>query len=65
MLVFGIVGLVVFPAGIAAWMQDILDKAPTRLVIDTFDVGDTMVPPVDCAAVRRQALEYIAELKQK
>lgn len=49
---------------IVDWLQSIRDKVPVSLeMIESRDVADTMAPPVDCAAVRRQALAYISELK--
>ncbi len=50
---------------IVYWMQNLRDRMPSRL--DTggsFDVSDTMMPPVDCVAVRRQALDFISELTE-
>lgn len=54
----------------AMWLQRIYDKIETQFWPDgvrpeysgEWDVADTAVPPVDCAAVRRQALTYIVEL---
>ena len=48
---------------IAGWLQKFRDKVPMPLVVEGRDVADTADPPVDCVAIRRQALDYIAKLK--